>query len=217
MVAMAADYRVLSRHGTKAVKCVEDAKSAVRWIRANAKRLGVDPDRIVAAGGSAGGHIAACTGVIEGFDAKGEDATISSVPNAMALFNPAVALAPVNGQPPLDARRIGNLTDRMGVEPRKLSPLHHVRAGLPPTIIFHGKSDSTVRYFTVEAFTAAMEKAGNRCELAGYEGEPHGFFNYGRGGNRAFRSTVRKLDEFLTSLDYLEGKPTVEAYLAASK
>ena len=61
MVAVRADYRVKSRHGVTPKECVEDAKSAMRWVRQNAAQLGVDPDRIVAAGGSAGGHIAACT------------------------------------------------------------------------------------------------------------------------------------------------------------
>ncbi len=59
MVAMAADYRVRSRHGTAAIDCVKDGKSAVRWIRENADRLGVDPQRVAAGGGSAGGHVAA--------------------------------------------------------------------------------------------------------------------------------------------------------------
>jgi acetyl esterase len=68
MVAMTADYRVSSRHQVKAVSCVTDAKSAVRWARANADRLGIDPNRLAAGGGSAGGHIAACTGVVKGFD-----------------------------------------------------------------------------------------------------------------------------------------------------
>ena len=85
---MTADYRVSSRHGTQVVHCVADGKSAVRWIRANAKRLGVDAERIAAGGGSAGGHVAACTGVISGLDAPDEDTSLSSVPNAMALFNP---------------------------------------------------------------------------------------------------------------------------------
>lgn len=71
MVAMTADYRVFSRHGTLAVKCVEDAKSAIRWVRANASRLGVDPKRIAAGGGSAGGHIAACAGGHQGFRRAG--------------------------------------------------------------------------------------------------------------------------------------------------
>ena len=97
MVAVACDYRVASRHGVKAVDCVEDAKSAVRWLRASAAGLQIDPQRICASGGSAGGHIAACTGVVSGLDANGEDLAISSVPNAMALFNPAVMLAPLEG------------------------------------------------------------------------------------------------------------------------
>ncbi|MEO8498868.1 MAG: alpha/beta hydrolase [Planctomycetota bacterium] len=82
MVAMTADYRVLSRHGTKAKECVADAKSAIRWVRQEAERLGVDPNRVVAGGGSAGGHIAACTGVIDGFDESTDDLSISSKPNA---------------------------------------------------------------------------------------------------------------------------------------
>ena len=210
MVAMAADYRVASRHDVKAVQCVEDAKSAVRWVRANAERLGVDADRIVAAGGSAGGHIAACTGVLTSFDAEQEDASVSSVPNALALFNPALVLAPVDSKAPLDERRVGNLRERMGVDPQNLSPYHHVRKDLPPTIVFHGTEDPTVRFWTAEAFAGAMKKAGNRCELKAYDGKQHGFFNYGRDGNEAYVQTMRQLDEFLVSLGYLKGKPTIK-------
>src|SRR6185503_1822467 len=83
LVAITADYRVASRQQVKAVSCVADAKSAIRYVRKEAARLGIDPDRIVAGGGSAGGHIAACTGTIDGFDEAGEDKSISSVPNAM--------------------------------------------------------------------------------------------------------------------------------------
>ena len=92
-----ADYRVRSRHNTLAVTCVEDGKSAVRWIRKNAERLGIDPNRIAAGGGSAGGHVAACAGVVPGLDAANESVEISSVPNALALFNPAMMLAPIEG------------------------------------------------------------------------------------------------------------------------
>ena len=67
----------------------------------------------------------------------------------------------------------------MGVEIKELSPIHHVRGSLPPSIIFHGKDDTTVKFWTAEAFQEAMSKAGNRCELKGYEGQPHGFFNHG--------------------------------------
>jgi acetyl esterase/lipase len=210
MVAMAADYRVLSRHGTKAVKCVADAKSAVRWIRANAERLGVDPERVVAGGGSAGGHLAACTGIVPDLDEPGEDTSISSVPSALALFNPAVMLAPVEGVTPFKADRLAEIQERMGADPVAMSPYHHVKKGNPPAIIFHGTADTTVPYETVERFTEAMTGAGNRCKLVGFEGQGHGFFNYGRGDGSAYVETVRAMDEFLAELGFLEGEPTIE-------
>jgi acetyl esterase/lipase len=204
MVAITADYRVASRQQVKAVSCVADAKSAIRYVRQEASRLGVDPNKIVAGGGSAGGHIAACTGVIRGYDESTEDASISSVPNAMALFNPAVVLAPVEGLGNANKERIDALKDRLGVEPQELSPYHHVAQGAPPTIIFHGKADNTVPYATVERFTKAMTDAGNKCVLVGLEGQAHGFFNYGRGGNNEnYEKTIAALDDFLAGLGYM--------------
>ncbi|REK08204.1 MAG: alpha/beta hydrolase [Planctomycetota bacterium] len=209
MVAMAADYRVSSRHGVKAVDCVRDAKSAVRWIRANAERLGVDPNRIAAAGGSAGGHLAASTGTLPDFDEPNEDASISSRPNAMLLFNPAVILAPTDAVE-LDPERLVSRIERMGAEPQAMSPYHHIAADTPPTAIFHGTEDRTVAHDTVEAFAEAMQQAGNRCELHSYEEEGHGFFNFGRRGNKMFVATLTDADRFLKSLGYVEGEPTVE-------
>ena len=210
MVAMAADYRVASRHGTKAVKCVSDGKSAVRWIRANAKRLGVDPQRIAAGGGSAGGHVAACTGTVSGLEETGEDTTVSSVPNVMVLFNPALVLAPVGAELPFAEDKLKGLQQRMGVEPARISPYHHVKQGAPPTIVFHGTGDRTVPFRTARLFEQAMAKAGNRCELVAFDGKPHGFFNYGRGDNSDYVKTTRLADEFLAEHGFLQGEPTVK-------
>src|SRR6185503_17153828 len=104
MVAMTADYRVNSRHGVKPVTCVADAKSCLRWIRSNAARLGIDPHRVVAAGGSAGGHLAAATATLPDFHQPGEDKAVSSVPDALVLFNPALVLAAMDG---LDLEGVG--------------------------------------------------------------------------------------------------------------
>lgn len=204
MVAMTVEYRVRRRHGTLAIDCIADAKSAIRWVRQNADRLGVDPNRIVAGGGSAGGHLAACTGTLKEFDEPSEDRSISSVPNAMALFNPALVLAPYNNRAPFDHERMYAMPERVGADPIRASPVHHVHRGVPPTIIFHGKADDTVAFFTAEMFTDAMHKAGNRCVLSGFEGEKHGFFNLGRGDGSAYTKTMDQLDEFLVSLGYLE-------------
>ncbi len=210
MIAISADYRVRSRHGTLAIKCVEDGKSAIRWVRGNAARLGIDPDRIVAAGGSAGGHVAACTGVVLGLDDANEPAQVSSVPNAMALFNPAMVLAPIEGL--ADATdRLSGIDKRTGIDPERISPIHHIRTGLPPTIIFHGDNDTTVPYDSVRLYTQLATAAGNRCELATYTGYGHGFFNHGREGipGEPYRLTVQQLHKFLQSLGYLENDPAI--------
>lgn len=197
IVAIAADYRVASRHQVKPAQCVADAKSCVRWIRANAERLGIDPERIVAAGGSAGGHLAAATATLPTLDEPGEDQKISSQPNALVLFNPGMITAPVKD---LDWDGFGRITaEKAGCEPEALSPIHHVRAKLPPTLIMHGKADTTVQYKTVEAYTNAAQKLGNRCDLIGYDGQPHGFFNAAK-----YAETLQAADDFLVSLKYLE-------------
>lgn len=216
MVAITADYRVASRHQVKAAQCVADAKSAIRYVRAHAAELGVDPKRIAAGGGSAGGHIAGCTGTLPGLDEASEDKAVSSVPDAMVLFNPALTLAPVDGN---DFGGFGArlLAEKLGAEPVAISPTHNVKAGAPPTIVFHGKADTTVPFATVEVFAAAMKKAGNRCEVAGFEGQQHGFFNFGRGDNVMFLATLTQADKFLASLGWLSGEPTVEKFFAGSK
>lgn len=181
MVAISVDYRVKNRHDAWPQDCLEDAKSAIRWVRKNAKRLGVDPDRIAAGGGSAGGHLAAATAVIDGFDAKAEDVTISAVPNAMVLFNPAVALSHADGLQLVPEDKLDDIRQRTQGRPEEIAPINHVRKGLPPSIIFHGTADPTVLFVSVEEFAKRMQAAGNRCELMPYKDEVHGFFNAGRG------------------------------------
>ncbi len=206
MVAMSADYRVSSRQGVKAYRCVEDAKAAVRWVRENAARLGIDPRRIAASGGSAGGHLAAAAATLPGHDDPAGDVAVDPRPNALALFNPALVLASVPGEYELDAQRDAARRERMGAAPRSMSPYHHIRAGLPPTIIFHGKADKTVAYKTVEIYARKAEAAGNRCELVGYDDRAHGFFNYGRDGGEAYADTVRRMDAFFVSLGWLRAQ-----------
>ncbi len=208
MVAITADYRVATRQQAKPIDCVADAKSAIRWVRTHAARLGIDPRRIAAGGGSAGGHLAAATGTLPLFDAPNEDKAVSSVPNALVLFNPALVLADLAG---LDLEGFGTRVpeDRMGTAPKNISPAHHVKQGTPPAIIFHGKADTTVPYATADAFARAMKAAGNRCELVGFEGQPHGFFNFGRGDNSNYHATLVATDRFLASLGWLQGEPTL--------
>ncbi|WP_339735767.1 alpha/beta hydrolase [uncultured Gimesia sp.] len=198
MVACAAEYRIKSKHKTTPFECVADGKSAVRWIRQHADELGIDPNRIVAGGGSAGGHVAACTGTVIGFEEPSENKKISSVPNAMALFNPVVDTTETGwkGGP----RQLG---DRC----KEISPIHFMRQDLPPTIIFHGTADTTVLFENVERFTKQMKQNGNRCELVAFKDQGHGFFNLRKNkSSENYDSTIEKLDQFLTSLGYLAPK-----------
>lgn len=204
MVAMVVDYRVKSRQGTSANVAVSDAKAAIRWVRAHASRLGVDQNRIAAGGGSAGGHLAAATATLPGHDATGAAAHVSPAPNALVLFNPVLITAPLPGRTNEEADKLEKLRPRLGAEPESMSPYHHVRPGLPPTLILHGKSDKTVPYRQAELFTEAMIAAGNRCELVGYPNQGHGFFNAHRSDNSAYGDTVRRMDDFLVSLGWLK-------------
>lgn len=193
MIAAVADYRVFGRHQTSPFEAVADAKSAIRWLRTDAAELGVDPSRIVASGGSAGGHIALSAATFDGFDEPGENRRVDSKPNLLVLFNPAVDTT--HETPPV-------LKERFLGKGQDLSPLHHLRRGLPPTLILHGKADTTVPYADVDRFCTESRKVGNQCELIGYEGAAHGFFNPGREGNR-HAQTLEAMDAFLTRIGYL--------------
>jgi acetyl esterase len=192
MVAARADYRVKSRHQVTPDQCVEDAKSAVRWLRKNAGTLGIDPEKVVAVGGSAGGHIAACTATVPGFESESEDLSVSSKPNAMVLFNPVLYLEPI-------AQRMAD-----GETAKKITPNLHLEKGLPPALILFGSSDP-LRKGADEYVTKAKE-LGAVAEVYTAEGQPHGFFNKSPWQER----TLFRVDEFLASIGYLQGKPTLE-------
>lgn len=193
IVAISADYRIQSKHKTTPEKCVEDARSAIRWVRANADKLGIDPDKVIASGGSAGGHLAATTALLESFDAKEDDLKISCKPNAMVLFNPALH---VKNRPVLDASG-KDIRDAFW-------PNAGLKKGTPPTIIFFGTSDGLLE--GGREFLSRSKQLGNRAELWTAADMPHGFFNR----SPWLEITTHKTDEFLGSLGYLQGKPTLE-------
>jgi acetyl esterase/lipase len=214
MFAAAADYRVFTRHKAMVADCTADAESAIRWVRVHAKELGVDPERIVASGGSAGGHLAAATGTVKDFTGD-KDTSVSFRPNAMVLFNPVIDLTrdkPVSVE---RAEKRAGIVARLGAKPEELSPMDHVKAGVPATIVFHGKQDPSIPFAKIEEFGKVMKAAGNRCEVVGFEGQKHGFFNPGKGnGNKCFVETLQLADRFLASLGYLKGEPTADKIIA---
>jgi acetyl esterase/lipase len=193
LVTACADYRIQSKHKTTPDACIEDAKSAVRWLRANASKLGVDPDRLITSGGSAGGHLAAATALCEDFDAKEDDTKISCKPNAMVLFNPALNMSK------------GKIVDGSGKDiARAFSPTLFLKKDTPPAIIFFGTADKLIAHG--EEFLSKSRDLGNRVELYTAAEMPHGFFNR----SPWLEVTTKKADEFLVSLGYLKGDPTIK-------
>lgn len=211
MVVFLADYRVKSRQGTSPKECVADGKSAIRWVRQNAERLGIDPDSILAGGGSAGGHVAAATGICEGFDEPGEDLKISSRPAALLLFNPVYN----NGPEGYGHSRVKEWFPA-------ISPAHNITKDDPPAIVFLGTKDKLIPVSHAEDFQEQQEKLGIKSELHLYEGQPHGFFNLKleQGKPQSFRDTILKTDAFLVGLGYLKGKanePLLDQIIAGEK
>ena len=192
LVAARADYRVKSRHNVNPDKCVEDAKAAVRWLRQNAAALGVDPSRIAAGGGSAGGHIAAAGTICPGLEAEGQDLSISSKANLLLLFNPVL--------------NTSGRGDRIGSAEiaKKISPNDHLTKDAPPAVIFFGTSDALLE--TGQEYLKKAKELGLVAELYTAEGQAHGFFNKTPWTER----TLFHLDEFLAKQGWTKGPPTIK-------
>lgn len=196
MIAIEADYRHLDKSKKEPpVVCVNDAKSAMRWVRSHAAELGIDPNRIASGGGSAGGHLAAFVGLVEGNDDPQDDLKVSPKSNAMCLFNPVFDNGPG-----------GWGTERVGDRYKEFSPAHNITKDDPPAIVFLGSEDKLIPVKTLDTFKANMEAAGVRCEARVYEGQSHGFFNHGKGDNKYYEETVKEMDAFLVSLGWLKAK-----------
>jgi acetyl esterase/lipase len=188
MVAMCAEYRVKKTHNTSPKECVSDGKSAIRWTRANASKYGIDPNRIAAGGGSAGGHVAASTVTVDAFDDPADDQSVSCRPNALVLFNPVYDNGPD-----------GYGYDRVKEYWQDISPIHRLSKDVPPTIVFLGTEDKLIPVATGQSFKAKLDELGVRNQLHLYKDAAHGFFNKGE----PYADTLQKSIEFLTSLGYI--------------
>lgn len=192
LVCACAEYRISSKHHTTPDKCIEDAKSAMRWLRAHAGELGIDPEKMIGAGGSAGGHLAAALALVPGYDANDDDRKVSCKPNALLLFNPALNIPEI--QIP-------------GAEGKPLAgfwPTPFLSKDTPPAILFFGAEDRMVTQG--REYLSKAEALEVRAELYTADGQGHGFFNR----PPWTQTTALQADRFLVSLGYLTGEPAIE-------
>ena len=194
MEAISFQYRLSSIGGHTPADAVSDAKSAVRWTRQHADVLGIDPNRLVGAGISAGAHLALSAAMLSNPDDPLDDPTFSAVPNALVLQCAPVASA--------SDSQFGELLQGKA-RPEDFSPAHHVKPGLPPMCLVHSKADEIVPYNSVKEFVTKMKEAGNHCELYTFEEADH-FFSKKSDQVEALKA----MDGFLLGLGYLEKKST---------
>jgi acetyl esterase/lipase len=164
-VAIAAQYRLAGQAGYPAL--VHDAKAAIRWVRANAKTLGIDPARIGVVGYSAGGYHAlftAGTGDRPELEGTGGNAGVSSKVAVCIPYYPATnvsgSMMPAGSDDA--AKKAANSTS-------------YIAAGFPPTIIFHGMKDTTIPIESSQRLVQQFRDAGVPVEFHAFEGVPHAF------------------------------------------
>ncbi|MCU0793897.1 MAG: alpha/beta hydrolase [Opitutaceae bacterium] len=211
LVAISVEYRLVTPQVLGVADCVDDARAALRFVRAHAASLGVDPARIAAGGDSAGGHLASCLATVPGGDS-------ASRPDALLLYNPVLDLTVgdwvrfVLGGARLDLKGAAQPPASPAELARAaaLSPVLHVATGLPPTLLVQGTDDKVTPPVHAERFAAAAREAGARCELQLLSATGHAFVvpRY-KAPESVVAEAIRSADRFLASLGWVSGEPTL--------
>jgi len=172
------------------MEIIEDVNRGVRFIRHNAKRYGIDPDRIGVTGGSAGGHLSLMLATCGGpgpADATDPVDRESSAVQAVAIFYPVTDLLNLgkstensgDGGPPKSfVKSFGpRATDMAAWKEigRATSPIYHITRALPPTLIYHGDADTLVPLEQSERFRDRALELGDNVQLVVHPGGKHGW------------------------------------------
>jgi len=200
MIVVCPDYRTKNKHNTTPFESVKDARSALRYLKTHGAEMGIDTNKIVAGGGSAGGHLAASTAIIDKVNEATDDLSVSPTPFALVLFNPVVDTGKKGyGQEKLEGREF------------EISPVHNIKTGVPPTLILHGKMDETVPYENIVRFKHSMLQEGNTIIVKGYCKQKHEFYNFST-STKYFKKTLLKTETFLEEYNMLKGVSWVKQY-----
>lgn len=171
------------------VESVKDARSAMRWLKENARDLKIDPEKIIASGQSAGGQLALSTAIIDDVNESSDNKNIDPSPVALLLYS-----SNVNTLEAWADRLLGERRNEIW----SISPYHNLKPGMPPAIEFHGKEDPMVPFWIVEYFRDKTIDMGNHFESISFEGKKH----YLDEGNDKYASyfneaILERTDQFL--------------------
>jgi acetyl esterase len=194
LVAATANYQMLNASQAKQLGrdesrkrvCITDAKSAIRWFKQHAEELGIDPQRIITGGGSAGGHISVLATSNRGLNDPTDPPEITTSVAAYLLFNPAFAL-----DDPADP---------------EVDVMKHIQPDLAPAIVFFGTNDKWKEGWDV--LHQKLKASGNSStQLHLAPGQAHSFFN-----KEPWRTvTLLAADRFLVEHGFLSGEPLLVA------
>jgi acetyl esterase/lipase len=189
-VAVTASYRLVqgrSSHAEAYFQTVKDAKSAIRYAKTHAKELGVDPAKIIAAGSSAGAHIAICAALLDALNDPSDDLQVDPSPAAVILMCPVVDAGPPPGYQ--------SIYNRLGDRYKEFSPIDNLRKGMPPQLILLGDRDHILSAEHARTYRRKVEALGGRCDVVMFEGAKHGSFYDGKYHTQSVPAVTRFLAE----------------------
>ena len=196
MVTMCFEYRLLKTNAANVADCLIDAKAAYQWVFDHAADLGVDVQKLVLMGGSAGGHLASAVALCPNPDVKAGSLPVK--PYAMVLYNPVLDVPEFVGEKDYATKGIDDATT--------VSSMHHLSKDAPPTLVLHGTKDPVVPFSTASKFIDGLKALGVQATLIPYEDRKHGFFNAKKNQMEDHHKSITDADDFLTGLGLLSAK-----------
>ncbi|MGJ8672272.1 alpha/beta hydrolase [Rubritalea sp.] len=194
-VGITVEYRTSTKHATTPMDAINDAQTAILWIRKNNRFLGIDPEKIVAGGSGSGAHLALCAAMHKKIE---HDGFFSGAPNALILWS-AIIDTSKSG--------IGHDLFPNKRDARRTSPTKNIRRKLPPMLFFHGNADPVTPVAAVDKFCQRLRSKRNIARFFPFSRATHSFFNFNV-NQQYFVQTLDNAEGFLIEQGFLTPEKT---------